>query len=220
MSRQCIVAAALVVMVGTAVAQSDQAPRGVPFMQGGQKPLEGVDTTSAATFDAFDGAPLQEVGGLPTPALLTWIIDWLSADVDLPAIPDLPRVKLVPPEALFALRFGASHLESSPCVEHSCRSTVSSELEHTTVALYDDATRTIYLREGWTGTTPAELSVLIHEMVHHLQNLGELTYECAEARERSAFIAQARWLERFGQTLESEFSLDPMTLLVRTMCAR
>jgi hypothetical protein len=45
-------------------------------------------------------------------------------------------------------------------------------------------------------------------------------YECAEARERPAFVAQARWLELFGQTLESEFSMDGMTLLVRTTCPR
>jgi hypothetical protein len=85
---------------------------------------------------------------------------------------------------------------------------------------YEHTTRTIHLRTGWTGATPAELSVLVHEMVHHLQNLGGLVYECPHARERPAFIAQPCWLELFGRTLESEFSIDPMTLLLRTTCPR
>jgi hypothetical protein len=47
------------------------------------------------------------------------------------------------------------------------------------VAVYDDSKRTIYLPEGWTGVSPAEQSLLVHEIVHHLQNLGNLKYECA-----------------------------------------
>jgi hypothetical protein len=43
-------------------------------------------------------------------------------------------------------------------------------------AYYDDATRTVYLPKGWTGRSPAELSVLVHEMVHHVQNVAGLTY--------------------------------------------
>ena len=33
-------------------------------------------------------------------------------------------------------------------------------------AIYDDGSRTIYLPEDWTGATPAEVSLLVHEMVH------------------------------------------------------
>jgi hypothetical protein len=38
------------------------------------------------------------------------------------------------------------------------------------VAVYDDLTKTIFLPHSWKGETPADLSVLVHEMVHHLQN--------------------------------------------------
>jgi hypothetical protein len=69
------------------------------------------------------------------------------------------------------------------------------------VAVYDDAKRTIYLPEGWSGVTPAEQSLLVHEMVHHLQNLGNLKYACSEAREKLAFAAQEQWLRIFGASL-------------------
>jgi hypothetical protein len=85
-------------------------------------------------------------------------------------------------------------------------------------AFYDDATRTIYLPQGWTGRSPAELSVLVHEMVHHVQNVAGLTYACREERERIAYAAQKQWLALFGRDLMREFEIDPMTLLVRTNC--
>jgi len=135
--------------------------------------------------------------------LLTAIVIWLSATWGLPAIQDHPRIELAPPATLVAVRIGGSTASAS-----------GRELE----ALYDDRTRTIYLPWGWTGATPAELSVLVHEMVHHLQNVGGLKYECPEAREKPAYAAQDKWLSLFGRNLVDEFELDPMTVLVRTKC--
>src|SRR6185503_4329912 len=86
------------------------------------------------------------------------------------------------------------------------------------VSLYEDEVRTIHLPTGWSGTTAAELSMLVHEMVHHMQNGAELKYECPEAREELAFTAQERWLSLFGTDLDAEFGIDPFTLLVRTHC--
>jgi hypothetical protein len=86
------------------------------------------------------------------------------------------------------------------------------------VALYDDELRTIYLPSDWRGHTAAELSIVVHEMVHHIQNTGHLKYECGEAREKLAFKAQEQWLGLFGQDLETQFGLDSLTLLVRTNC--
>ena len=90
--------------------------------------------------------------------------------------------------------------------------------ERDTVAVYSDAARTIYLPEGWTGSTPAELSVLVHEVVHHAQNVLGLKYECPQEREQLAYRAQERWLGLFGRSLASDFELDPMSLLVKTRC--
>jgi hypothetical protein len=86
------------------------------------------------------------------------------------------------------------------------------------IAVYRDDTRTIYLNESWTGTSPAEVSVLVHEMVHHLQNVAGLKYECPAAREKPAYLAQNAWLQRFGSDLETEFEIDMMTMLVTTSC--
>ena len=66
--------------------------------------------------------------------------------------------------------------------------------------------------------TPAEVSVLVHEMVHHLQTLARLKFACPQEREQIAFRAQQRWLGAFDTDLEREFELDPFSLLVNSNC--
>jgi hypothetical protein len=93
---------------------------------------------------------------------------------------------------------------------------ISSESD--TVAVYSDSAQTIYLLQGWTGSTAAELSILGHEMVHHIQHLAGLKYECPQAREQLAYLAQDRWLNLFGHSLAQDFDLDAFSLLVKTKC--
>lgn len=134
--------------------------------------------------------------------LLNLIVTWLSTNFDLPANYDHPMVEVVAAERIATLRFGSAGLRGPRDV----------------VAVYHDKRRTIYLSEGWTGKSPAELSVLVHEMVHHLQNLGKQFFFCPEAREKPAYDAQELWLRMFGKSLASEFEIDPFTLKVATGC--
>lgn len=150
--------------------------------------------------------------------LLTAIVTWLSIGFGLPANYDYPRVEFVAPARMDAVQFRglmADNPHGGPRARlHSIPPVSQREVE----ALYDDASRTIYLPEGWTGKTPAEVSVLVHEMVHHLQNLAGLKFECPQAREQLAYTAQNQWLARSGRNLMDEFKLDPMTVLLRTKC--
>ena len=148
--------------------------------------------------------------------LLTAIETWLSIEFDLPILRNHPRIELVPPAEIAALRYRGRFPNAGTERAASGPSAVSSEGD--TVAVYSDSTRTIYLTENWTGSTPAELSVLVHEMVHHLQNLAGLKYECPQAREKLAYVAQERWLALFGRDLERDFELDGFSLLAKTKC--
>ena len=141
-------------------------------------------------------------------ALMTAIVLWLAANFDLPATSEHPRVEFVPPATITALRYSgiSGSQPNSPAGQREI------------VAVYDDATSTIYLPEGWSGNTPAQLSVLVHEMVHHLQNRGKLKFECQRAREKLAYQAQEQWLQLFGHDLERDFEIDPFTRLVISSC--
>jgi hypothetical protein len=148
--------------------------------------------------------------------LLTAIETWLSVEFDLAPVHHHPQIELVPAAKIVALRYKgivpAPHTNFAP----DDRGTLAAQRE--TLAIYSDAAQTIYLPEGWTSGTPAELSVLVHELVHHAQNLLGLKYHCPQEREQLAYVAQERWLGLFGRSLASEFELDPLTLLVKTKC--
>jgi hypothetical protein len=86
------------------------------------------------------------------------------------------------------------------------------------VAVYADETATIYLRDDWNARDPADLSVLVHEFVHHVQNRRHARFACAAQREADAYALQERFLGLFGKSLESEFGVDRFTLTLRTRC--
>ncbi|MET4170452.1 hypothetical protein ABIB99_001534 [Bradyrhizobium sp. LA6.1] len=145
-------------------------------------------------------------------ALLDDIVIWLSSNFDLPAIKQRPVIEFASKMELARLR--ARDRTSSQGFMESDGQLAQREV----VALYDNETRTILLPDDWGGTSPTDQSVLVHEMVHHLQNVGRLKFVCPQAREKLAYLAQDKWLERFGLSLENEFDVDMFTVLITSAC--
>jgi hypothetical protein len=150
----------------------------------------------------------------PTAGLLATIAGWIIQNFDLPAA-DAPKIELASPAQIAALRYRGllPQMHPMPASDQTLLGAGSS-----VVAVYDSSTQTIFLPEGWTGQSPAEQSVLVHEIVHHLQNRGQLRFNCPEEREKVAYEAQERWLSQFGTSLEQEFEIDRFSLLVRVNC--
>jgi hypothetical protein len=142
-----------------------------------------------------------QTGETPGQAVLTSIITWVSNTVDLPAIYDLPRAERAPKIKLTAVLHGSSLVS-----------------QRGVLSMYDDGEKTIYLPENWSGQTPAGISIIIHEMAHHLQNVAGLKYECPLNREKLAYVAQERWLAPVGGSLAKDFGIDPLTFLLSTEC--
>src|SRR5262245_18451284 len=127
-------------------------------------------------------------------ALLATIALWLSVNFGFPADVGQPRIEFEPASKIIALRYrGLANTQGQAGAASSSASD--------TVSIYDDANKTIYLPEGWKGRTPAELSILVLEMVHHLQNSQQQNFDCPQAREMTAYEAQGRWLTLFGRDL-------------------
>jgi hypothetical protein len=142
---------------------------------------------------------------------------WLAEHYDLPAASALPRVEFASPLQLVSMRYKGV-LPYAWREDSILNPSTPAALQREVVAIYNDTTRTIFLPIGWTGKTPAERSVLVHEMVHHLPNIGKLSYECPAAREKLAYEAQGDWLKLHGLNLEKEFDVDLLTLLVTSAC--
>jgi hypothetical protein len=147
--------------------------------------------------------------------LLTVLATWLSINFGLPAIENHPQIEMVPPVRMVALRYRGLAPDRAPVTASDDDAPLGAASN--IVALYDDSKKTIYLPHGWRGS-PAELSVLVHELVHHLQNEAGMKFTCPGEREKLAYDAQAKWLALFGTTLQAEFDIDPLSLLVRTNC--
>lgn len=161
-----------------------------------------ISSAFAALYLAAVAVP--SAGAMPreAPPLIDAIVLWLTANFDLLKPENAPALVSVADTELVAMRYGPD-------------ATVVPGL---VVAVYDESAQTIYLSDGWTGRTPADLSILVHEMVHHLQSAANMPFACPGEREALAYHAQNAWLGLFGETLESAFGIDPATLLVGTVC--
>jgi hypothetical protein len=190
----------------------------VPMVQRSDSKLDqAVIPPDVADILALSGHSGRPDAVIPREELLGGIVRWLSENYDLPATVDHPHTELVPATQIANIRLRAL-AASGRRDDHEVGSAIQNANLREVVAFYDNTTKTIVLADDWTGATPADLSILIHEMVHHLQNVGQLKYVCPEAREHLAYEAQERWLGQFGTDLEKVFEIDGLTLLVRTTC--
>lgn len=154
----------------------------------------------------------------PTESFLTEISAWLVANFGLTAAHEHPKIVFVSKVKLATMRRQDQLLSEGSFRQTDVSSPVETAGQRDVVALYDNAQRTIVLSDDWDGSTPAQQSVLVHEMVHHLQNVGNIRFECPMAREKTAYVAQDEWLKRFGTSLETEFDVDMFTVLISSAC--
>lgn len=177
-----------------------------------QEPAPSRVTVPGTGHEIVVGAPAFGPDGARRDTLLNAIVTWISAELSLPPAAALPKIELVPATQITAFRHHGFSLRQ---METGAPDWIQ---RREVVALYDDATQTMYLRQDWTGANPEDLSVLVHEMVHHLQKLAGSSYECPQARERPAYEAQDKWLHLFGHDLAEDFGIDPFTLVAITGC--
>ena len=72
-------------------------------------------------------------------------------------------------------------------------------------ALYKKVDQTVCLSTTWSPGDLRDRSYLIHELVHHLQNLNEVEGACEGAREMQAYKLQFDWLGEQGIRDPQEF---------------
>ncbi len=80
--------------------------------------------------------------------------------------------------------------------------------------LYDSESEIIYLVEPWSPENPRDISVLLHEMVHHRQKSQH--WYCEQAQEWRAYQIQAQWLAE--QQIADGFYWP--AILLQSSCAK
>ncbi len=90
--------------------------------------------------------------------------------------------------------------------------------DQSVLGTYEPRGRTIYLGDDWNTRNASDVSVLVHELVHYLQDRTALQFDCFVLREVIAYNAQQRWLHLFSTDLQTEFGINKMTLELKTAC--
>ena len=188
-------------------ADADRAPRSFAARQ-----ANAMNVTIPGTDYVVSFARPRSAGARAPEPLLKAVVTWLADNFGLPAADAYPRVAFASASAIATFHY-TGLLSDSP---RDAAAVPAGRRE--VVAAYDANANAIYLPLGWTGGTPAELSILVHEMVHHLQHLAGIRYPCPQASEELAYAAQDRWLGLFGTDLATDFDLDPFTVTVSVQC--
>jgi uncharacterized protein DUF6647 len=147
----------------------------------------------------------------PDAVLLRSAADWISNVFGLPEIQALPNIRRFSAGKFAFVRVILDRVPDTAVMNYQ-------RTGHEMVAHYDDATKTIYLPDGWNGSTPAEMSVLVHATAHHFQRVNRKYYDCSEERKALPYEAQERWLGLYGRSLSKDFNIEPATLMLITQC--
>lgn len=175
--------------------------------------LSDANANDVSSVPRGQGASHQVDAAQTAKSLSEEVIVWISTNFDLPAKSDRPQIRFANQTEMMRIRIAdrmrwRGYVQDEPAAEN----------ERNVVAIYDTSSRTIYLPENWRGESPADQSIFVHEMVHHLQNLAGVKFECPAAREKAAYLAQDKWLARFGKSLENEFDVDMFTVVISSAC--
>jgi Mlc titration factor MtfA (ptsG expression regulator) len=125
--------------------------------------------------------------------LLSLLIEWLQLNTDI-SIKNAPKVVIVSDQEL-QKRYGKpAH------------------------ALYQHQEKIIYLSQNINLTTLQGASVLLHELVHHYQNISGAMdgYSCIRASERLAYETQRHYLNANKAQLIPE--LDDFNIVMHSFC--
>lgn len=127
------------------------------------------------------------------------LIPWITTKTGW-TVRDTPPIRFVPGTTLAKM-----------CREASAKLYVE--------VLYSERDNSIYLPDGWRADNLRRRSILLHELVHHLQYLNHAKVTCQSEYESQALQLQVSWLGEQG--VDDPFDmigLDPLWLMMLKEC--
>ena len=138
--------------------------------------------------------------------LMFALMAWIGAATGLPPAEDLPRLVFNTPQELQMLHYpGATYREDDGAPQ--------------AVALYNLEEGIIHLAQGWDVRDPVDLSVLVHELVHHMQASADVGYPCRGAMEKVAYDAQIDFLASMDIDLFEAMEINRLFYTILTSCS-
>jgi len=141
--------------------------------------------------------------------LLRALMVWASAQTGLPMTDELPEIRI-----------------TNRCeIERIFYSDMSKSCEDTALriqAIYDPRVARMLLPETWSEKNIYDISMLVHEVVHHLQAKNGQTPETVGCTgrdiEKPAYDAQIAWLEAAGLDAFETMGINGLAYRLLTIC--
>jgi hypothetical protein len=110
--------------------------------------------------------------------IITAIMIWVGANTHFDTNHPIPTVIFLPQEQLNSMYFKDN--EHDPESLHG---------------MYNKENDIIYLRDDWDRRDPWDLGVLTHEIVHYLQDINNMQFQCSREMERDSWPIQKEYLK-------------------------
>jgi hypothetical protein len=131
--------------------------------------------------------------------LMLSMLVWINAQLGT-TVSELPRVEYRSSQVLFNMLY--------PNVEY--------EEKHKDEVLGIYLPDLILLDEDFDSTDLWQQSILLHELVHHVQEFAGIEFDCLPHYEKQAILAQQDWLAGVGINIWDH--LDPLYTIARITC--
>ena len=135
-------------------------------------------------------------------SLILALVTWASAQTGLPSTDSLPVVKHVSAKQMWHMAHPGMEYEPDGTQQY--------------LGLY--ANGVMWLRDDWSPQSPLDVSVLLHELVHHMQAQANVEYPCRGKMEKVAHEAQFAWLEAAGLDPYETIGLNQLYYVMVTTC--
>ena len=129
--------------------------------------------------------------------LLMWIGQSTMYNVDIPH----PKVVMMPPQELNE-QYLASSLDKTAHIEELW-------------AYYNTKNQTIYLRADFRQYDSWHKSILVHELLHHVQHHNKVKFQCINQMEEEAWPLQKKYLKEFHNI---DWQYDELWYLLISTC--
>lgn len=133
--------------------------------------------------------------------ILTAVMIWLGANTTLDTNHDIPKVLFLSQSQMEELYYPDGEKDKSPNQLHG---------------LYDKESDTIILPESWDRRDAWDMGVLVHEMVHYLQDINQIKFNCMAEMERDAWPIQQKYLK---QQHDYDWEYDGLWYMVISTCS-
>ena len=146
-------------------------------------------------------------------AMMVWISSVTGLNV--PEIPSFPPSYVTESRLKYLMNGCSEELNTERC--HA----ITSEKDTDSIlGVYDHKTKRIYLNIAtFSWENEVQNSILVHELVHHMQFANNIPYKCLGELEELAYDVQNKWLLENGKRdVYKELDISPLWILVIKAC--